>query len=122
MNRVRALSLLAVAVFLTVLGGLFGTTAASATSGYPPAPPCAATNSVQSANCGVAATATSKVPGTTPSSHGTSSSPVYGTSSNNSGGLSYTGVAVVGLGVIGLALVVGGSVLVFGGRRRNAHG
>jgi hypothetical protein len=43
-----------------------------------------------------------------------------GTNSGSSGGLSTTGIAVISLGVVGLGLLVGGTVLVASGRRRRA--
>lgn len=41
-----------------------------------------------------------------------------GGNNNGTGGLSSTGVAILSLGVIALALIVGGSIFVFGGRRK----
>jgi len=43
-----------------------------------------------------------------------------GTSSSGSGGLSNTGVAVIGIGAIGVVLLIGGGLMLLAGRRRKA--
>jgi hypothetical protein len=45
---------------------------------------------------------------------------LQGQGSGQGGGLSSTGVAIIALGVVGLGLIVGGALLLLGGRRRKA--
>ena len=93
----------AATALILLFSALFGTAAANAApQPYPTAP----------TSSGVAASSTSRgVEPTVTSNPG----------ADGNGGTASTGVAVIGISVIGLVLIVGGVVLVFGGRSRRAH-